>query len=274
MQILLAIVLSLGGLQAGTPPQTPPPPTTPSQTPPPASAPKKPAQAPTGTAGRDKSAGRPNITVTVTNMSGRGVEDVMVRASGPVDREARTDANGAVMLRNMSPGAYRLRFEHGEFITLERELTHGARGTNVSVALSAAPSKPAAEPEPPPKVEASAAPALPPAGPPTFVSIPDFVEKNYVGGAPQLTSPVGCVPSASSKVVQLREPLAEHSHENADELLYVVAGEGTHKIKGNDIPLDAGMFVTVPRGTPHSITRKGRNPIIVLSIVTEPCQQK
>jgi hypothetical protein len=34
------------------------------------------------------------------------------------------------------------------------------------------------------------------------------------------------------------------------------------------------VFVTVPRGTAHSITRKGRNPIIVLSIVTEPCQAK
>lgn len=268
MQILLAVVLSLAAIQTGTPPQTPP--QAPPQTPPPASAPKKPAQA-TGTAGRDKPAGRPNITVTVTNMSGRPVEDAMVRAAGPVDREARTDANGTVLLRNMGAGTYRLRFEHAEYITLERELTHGARATNVSVALSAAPSKPVAEPEPPPKAEAPAAPVLPPAGPPTFVSIPDYVEKNYVGGAPQLSSQVGCVPSASSKVVQLREPLAEHAHQNADELIYVVAGEGTHKIKGNDIPLEAGMFVTVPRGTPHSITRKGRNPIILLSIVTEPC---
>jgi mannose-6-phosphate isomerase-like protein (cupin superfamily) len=204
-------------------------------------------------------------------MSGQPVEDVMVRASGPVEREVRTDANGTVLLRSMGAGTYRLRFEHAEYVTLERELTHGARATNVSVAMNAAPSKPAAEPAPPPKVEAPAAPVLPPAGPPTFVSIPDYVEKNYVGGAPQLSSQVGCVPSASSKVVQLREPLAEHTHQNADELIYVVAGEGTHKIKGNDIPLDAGMFVTVPRGTPHAITRKGRNPIIVLSIVTEPC---
>ena len=269
MQILLAVVLSLAGFQTGTPPQAPP--QAPPQTPPPASAPKKPGQA-TGTAGRDRPAARPNITVTVTNMSGRPIEDVMVRASGPVDREIRTDANGTAQLRNMGAGAYRLRFEHGEYITLERELTHGARATDVSVALSAAPVKPAAEPPPAPKVEAPGAPVLPPAGPPTFVSIPDYVEKNYVGGAPQLSSQVGCVPSASSNVVQLREPLAEHAHQNADELIYVVAGEGTHKIKGNEIPLEAGMFVTVPRGTPHAITRKGRNPIIVLSIVTEPCQ--
>lgn len=263
MQTVLAVVISLAALQAAPPPQTPPPASTPPA--------KKPAQA-TGTAGRDRPAARPNINVTVTNMSGEPVEGATVRASGPVEREGATDANGTVLLRNMTGGTYRLRFEHDGFVTLERELTHGARAANVSVALNAAPSKPVAEPEPAPKVDAPAAPALPPAGPPTFVSIPDFVEKNYVGSAPALSSPVGCVPSASSKVVQLREPLAEHTHQNADELIYVVAGEGTHKIKGNDIPLDAGTFVTVPRGTPHSITRKGRNPIIVLSIITEPCQ--
>jgi len=272
MHILLAAVLSLAGLQAGTPPQTGAPP----QAPPPAAtpaAPKKPAQT-TGTTGRDsRQVARPAITVTVTNMSGQPIEGVLVRASGPVAREVTTDPSGTVVLRGMAAGTYRLRFEHSDFVTLEREVTHGARATTVSVALNVAP-KPTAEPAPPPKVEAPAAPALPPAGPPTFVSIPEFVEKNYVGGAPSLSSPVGCVPSASSKVVQLREPLAEHTHQNADELIYVVAGEGTHKIKGNDIPLEAGMFVTVPRGTPHSITRKGRNPIIVLSIVTEPCQPK
>ena len=270
MHILLAAVISLAGFQTAAPPQTPP------QTPPPATtpaAPKKPAQT-TGTTGRDRqgAATRPAITVTVTNMSGQPIEGVAVRSSGPVDRQVTTDPSGTVVLRSMAAGTYRLRFEHPDFIMLEREVTHGARATNVNVALNMAP-KPVAPPEPPPKVEAPAAPVLPPAGPPTFVSIPDFVEKNYVGGNPSLSSPVGCVPSASSKVVQLREPLAEHTHQNADELIYVVAGEGTHKIKGNDIPLEAGMFVTVPRGTPHSITRKGRNPIILLTTITEPCQQ-
>ena len=260
MQTFTVALLGLLVLQTA-PPQQPPPPTTP----------KKPQV--TGTAGRDRAVTRPNVTVTVTDMSGQPIPDVVVRASGPVDRQAATDDKGTVVLRNMSSGAYRLRFEHDNYITFEREIAHGTRASNVSVALSAAPAaKPENEPKEEPKPAAPAPPTLPPAGPPTFVSIPDFVEKNYVGGAPALTSPVGCVPSATSKVIQLREPLAEHAHQEADELIYVVAGEGTHRIKGNEIPLDAGMFVTVPRGTPHSITRKGRNPIIVLSVVTEPCQ--
>jgi hypothetical protein len=207
-------------------------------------------------------------------MSGKPLPDVAVRVSGPVTREAATDANGSVILRNMTAGTYRLRFEHDEYITLEREFTHGTRATNLSIAMSSAPARPVAEPEAAPAPSAPPPPALPPAGPPTFVSIPEFVEKNYIGSAPALTSPVGCVPSATSKVVQLREPLTEHAHSDADELIYVIAGEGTHRIKGTDIPLEAGVFVTAPRGTPHSLTRKGRNPLIVLSIITEPCQPK
>lgn len=262
MQTLAVALLSILALQ--TPATQQPPQTT--------SPPKKPQA--TGTAGRDRPATRPSVTVTVTDMSGQPVQDVAVRATGPVDREGATDADGTVVLRNVTAGTYRVRFEHENYVTFEREITHGTRGSSVSVALSAAAVTPENEPGEEPSPVAPAPPPLPPAGPPTFVSIPDFVEKNYVGSAPALTSSVGCVPSATSKVIQLREPLAEHTHQNADELLYVVAGEGTHRIKGNDIPLDAGMFVTVPRGTAHSITRKGRNPIIVLSVITEPCQPK
>ena len=89
-----------------------------------------------------------------------------------------------------------------------------------------------------------------------------------------MTSRVGCVPGMTSQLLQLREPLAEHVHANVDELIYVVGGDGTHKIAGVDVPLAAGVLATVPRGTPHSITRRGRNPLVLLSITTEPCGGK
>jgi mannose-6-phosphate isomerase-like protein (cupin superfamily) len=236
-----------------------------------------PAHAQTGTAGtgrgtRNAQTARPSMTVQVTDLEGKPLADVWVKASGPVDRELSTDANGFVTFRTMAPGTYRLRFERDDFVTLEREVTHTSRASNVSVALNAAPPKPAAaEPEAP---ATPPAPTLPPPGPPTFVSIPDFFEKHYIGSAPSLTSEVGCVPAAVTNLLQLREPLAEHVHNDADELLYVVAGEGTHRINGKEIPLAAGVLATVPRGSPHSITRRGRNPIIVLSIITEPCAVK
>jgi mannose-6-phosphate isomerase-like protein (cupin superfamily) len=264
MQTPLLPVLGFLILQAATPSQPPPAA---------AQAPKKPAQT-AGTAGRDAPLARPTVTVTVTDLEGQPISDVRVRATGPVDREAITDANGGVTLRSMNAGTYRLRFEHDGFITLEREVTHGARALKLNIALNAAPAKPVPAVEPPPDpVAAAPARPVPTAGPPTFVSIPDFFEKNYKGQA-SLVSDVGCVPGASSRLLQFREPLAEHVHAENDELLYVVAGEGTHKLKGQEIPLEAGLFATVPRGTPHSIVRKGRNPLVILSIVTEPCQPK
>lgn len=212
---------------------------------------------------------RPTMTITVTNLEGKTLPDVWVKATGPVSREAATDENGIVAFQNMTAGTYRLRFEHDEFVTLERDVTQAARALAITVSLNAAPPRP--EPPPPPPPPAA---ALPPAGPPTFVSVPDFFEKNYLGSAPSMTSLVGCVPAMTIQLLQLRDPLGDHSHKEADEVIYVVGGEGTHRIAGQEIPLSAGVLATVPRGTAHSITRRGRNPIVVLSFTTEPCTGK
>lgn len=219
---------------------------------------------------------RPSMTITVTDLEGKTLPGVQVTASGPVDRAAATDESGTVTFRNMRAGTYRLRFEHEAFVTLEREVTQGARALPVNVSLSAAPSQPV-EPEPEDKVEGTTGtvPApVPPPGPPTRVSIPDFFEQNYLGSAPSQTSLVGCVPAMTTQLLQLREPLGEHTHDDVDEVLYVVGGDGTHRIAGIDYPLSAGVLATVPRGVPHSIERRGRNPLVLLSITSEPCAVK
>ena len=210
---------------------------------------------------------RSTMTVTVTDLEGKTLPGVLVKAAGPVDREAATDESGIVTFRNMNTGTYRLRFEHDEYATLEREVTQAARPLPVNVSLTPAPPKP--PPPPPEKVEPET-PDLPPSGPPTWVSIPDFVEDNFIGNAPMLLSLVGCAPSAAANVLQLREPLNQHVHTDADELIYVVAGEGTHKIAGRELGLAAGILAVVPRGTPHAIERRGGRPIIVLSILSGP----
>lgn len=210
------------------------------------------------------------MSITVTNLEGKTLPDVWVTATGAVNREAATDENGIVAFRNMTAGTYRLRFEHDDFVTLERDVTQAARALAINVSLNAAPPKPEPPAAPPPPPAA----ALPAAGPPTFVSIPDFFEKNYLGSAPSMTSQVGCVPGMTIQLLQLREPLGEHSHADADEVIYIVGGEGTHRISGQEIPMSAGVLATVPRGTAHSITRRGRNPLVVLSTTTQPCAAK
>ena len=263
--ILLAgwIALSQAAGQPPTQPPAQPPATQPPATQPPAKPPaaKRQAAPPPIT--------RTTLSVQVTDLEGKGLGDVWVKGTGPVDRESPTDAEGMATLRNMLPGTYRLRFEHDRFVTLEREITIQAnKPLNINVALNAAPPPP----EPPARESTPATPALPPAGPPTSVNLIDLIEKNFVGNNPSLTSSVGCAPSATANLMQLREPLAQHVHADADELVYVLGGEGTHKIGGKDVGLQAGVFAVVPRGTPHSFTRRGSRPLIFLSVLSgAPC---
>jgi hypothetical protein len=255
--------LALGQLPAEKPPQAKPPaPTTPpAQTP---AAPRPPATP----------SARPSITVLVTDRQGKPLQDVAVKATGPMEREGKTDTEGTIVLRNLNAGTYRLRFESSGTITLEREVTVAAgRPVKTTAELSPAPPPPPApKPEPPPPAPKSEPPPpVRPSGPPSSVSIPDFVEKNYISrGAPSKNSPVGCTATSTASLIQLREPLAEHSHAEADEMVYVVAGEGLQRIGSVDMNLTAGTFAVVPRGTPHTITRKSNTPMIMISILTGP----
>jgi len=73
--------------------------------------------------------------------------------------------------------------------------------------------------------------------------------------------------------VQTKDPVTEHTHADADEAIYVVAGEGTHRVAGRDSAVAAGTFAVVPRGTPHSLTRRGSRPLIFVSTLSgPPCQ--
>ena len=74
------------------------------------------------------------------------------------------------------------------------------------------------------------------------------------------------------RLLQLRDPIAEHTHSNMDEVLYVVAGEGTIRFGATQTNLAAGSLSVVPHGTPHAVDRRGRNPLIVLSTLSgAPC---
>jgi mannose-6-phosphate isomerase-like protein (cupin superfamily) len=227
------------------------------------------------TPARQPVSARLTIAVLVTSMDGKPLPEVWVRASGPVDREGSTDPSGTVTFSNLTAGAYRLRFEHGSYVTLERDVAVVAgKPLKASVALNAAPPPP----PPPPKVEpppqAPTVTAAPTGSyPPMSVDITDFFEKNFIGNAPIKRSPLGCTNSSTSTLVQLRDPLADHAHADADELIYVVAGEGTHKVAGQERQLAGGVFAIVPRGNSHSIVRRGRQPLVMISTLSgPPCQ--
>jgi hypothetical protein len=264
MTSLLPLLL-IGALSATTDAQTPAP--TPQPAPPTAPAPKP--AAPRARPAPSTATG--TLTVNITDGGGLPVQGVEVQASGPVDREGTSLAGGLVRFLNLRGGDYRLRFVHPKFVLLERDVTMrpGASQT-IEVTLSAAPDAP--EPVKAPAPPAAAPPAVTaPPGEPRTVAVVDFVERNFISGRDGIKEDsLGCTASAKTTLVQVRDPLPERALSDADETIYVVAGEGTLRLGNRDVSLSATTLSVIPRGTVRGITRKGRNPLIFVSVLSGP----
>jgi mannose-6-phosphate isomerase-like protein (cupin superfamily) len=169
---------------------------------------------------------------------------------------------------------YRLHFQQEAFITLERDVTiRVGQPFRVDVMLTTAPKivkeAPApASPPPPPPLPPPAPVETPRRREPITVSIPTFLDRNFIGREATKESVLECADATSVRLLQLRDPLREHVHASADEALYVVAGEGTVRINGREEQVASGVLSIIPRGNAHELTRRGRNPVIVLSILS------
>lgn len=204
--------------------------------------------------------GAATLAIMVTDEAGAPISGVLVTTEGPVSRSVRTEG-GRIALEGLPAGNYRLRFEREGFLTLERELAaKGSAPIDVKVTLKPAP--------PPP---APVAPPAPEKKPPVdakvvALDVVSVIEKESVGRAAGRTTPLACGEGASTSLIQVRQPLAEHTHAGADETLYVIAGEGTAQAGGASHKLQAGVLLFVPRGVPHALTQSGRNPLTVISM--------
>ena len=217
-----------------------------------------------------------NAMFFITDPAGAPIEGATVTVTGPVDREAKSPGGGFTRVQNLRAGTYRVRFTHQRFITFEKELTWraGTATPEVAVTLNPAPATPLPEPPPAPiVVPVPAAPKLPPPGAPKTVSLPEFIEKNFISGRePQKENLVGCSGVGQALLWQVREPWNSRQHESADGMLYVIGGEGRLKLGDREFTVSAGAFAVVPRGTTYSLSRSGRNPLIVLAVLAgAPC---
>jgi mannose-6-phosphate isomerase-like protein (cupin superfamily) len=252
----------LAHVSAQTQPQTQPPksPQTQPQTQPPK---PRPRPRPAGT------------HVVVRDVSGNPIGAVTVVVSGAAKTQATTASDGTADL-TLAPGTYRLRFEHERFVTLEREvIVRAGQAGDVEVALALAPPPPAppppSTPPPPPQMPSPPSRTVAP-GPPVMVSIPLFLDKNYIGRDPLKESVLACTPSATTRLLQLRDPIADHKHADLDELLYIVAGQGALRIADQVTVVGPGSLSVVPRGVSHGMERRGKNPLVVLSMLAgAPC---
>ncbi len=218
-------------------------------------------QAPRRPAAAARTTGPVALAVRVTDPAGAPIGGVKVTLDGPAHREVTTE-QGRIAIENLPGGTYRLRFERDGFVTFEREVTaRGGVPVDVKVTLSPAP-----EPPPPPAPAAPPPPPPPSNASPIVMDLPEFIEKNYIGREARRISPLGCAEGAAATLIQLHEPLAEHTHADAEEFLYVIAGQGTAHINAREQALSAGVFALVPRGVPHALAASGKNPLVILSI--------
>lgn len=253
---------SLGAQTAAAQAPASPPPAT--QTPPATGAPA--ARPPVRR--RPAPAAAVTVTMTVTDEKGGApIGGVKVTTTmGGAEKDVQTTAGGIARFLSVKPGEYRVRFEHENYITLERDVVVKGVALDVTVPLSAAPAPPPKAAEPP-AVSANNAPP----GDARALSIVDFLESNHLSGHdPSRTDQLGCTASAKTTLIQVRDSVEEKSQADADEVLYVVAGEGTLRLGNKDVGLEAGGLAVVPRGTTRGLTRKGKNPLMVLSVVSGP----
>jgi mannose-6-phosphate isomerase-like protein (cupin superfamily) len=172
-------------------------------------------------------------------------------------------------------GTYRLRFDGEKWISFEREVTlRGGQVLDVDVALNPAPEPP---PPPPPAPAAAPVPAPAPVGPKgqvQTISIPDWLEKEFVGREPRRETILSCSGNERTTMLQLNEPMPQRLYEAADVIYYVVAGEGTVTVDGKASRIPTSAFISVPRGTAHSFERRGNRPLMLLAVLGgEPCER-
>ncbi len=211
-----------------------------------------------------------SVRIAVKDQDGASLNDVRLVLTGDGTGEFVTGGAGTVVIPDLKDGTYRLRCEREGFITLEREFTvkGGAYG-QIDVVLNAAPPPP---PKPAPEPAAPAA-VVAPGARPVAMSIVDYLDHNLIGREPLKESILACNPLETVRLLQMREGVAEHVHESGDEILYVVAGEGTVRIGDTPTPIRPGSLVLVTSGTGHAFERAGKNPLIVVSTLTgSPCE--
>src|SRR6266851_10135016 len=164
------------------------------------------------------------VHVVVRDQSGTLLDGARVRITG--SPESITDKTGAISFPPLKDGSYRIRVDREGFITLEHEfVVRNGQPATVDLVLNAAPA-PLPPPPPPPPPPEPPAPSVPESegGPPVILSIPAFLDKNFIGRDPLKESVLACTAHSTVRLLQMRDALAEHKHADLDEVIYVVAG--------------------------------------------------
>ena len=213
-------------------------------------------------------AARSGIALTVTTPDGATLPDVRVELTGPMPREAVTDASGQANFPGLSAGTYRLRFSGDAVTAFERELTLRAGAIErLKITLTPAPAVAAAPAAPP-------APATGPTGSPQLGSLTNLAERERNTKEPRREILLSCSGNTRNMLLVLTQEQPQRIYDSAEATYYVIAGEGSARVGALQSVINVGSFIAVPRGTPFSIARNGNRPLALLwTLSGEPCEQ-
>ena len=97
--------------------------------------------------------------------------------------------------------------------------------------------------------------------------MPKVVSPKTVAAAlTELWSPrvVGELDDAYVKVAKLRGSLAWHSHENEDEMFFILKGHLRLEMEGGCVELDEGQMFVVPKGVRHNPVAENECHILLI----------
>jgi mannose-6-phosphate isomerase-like protein (cupin superfamily) len=210
--------------------------------------------------GAARTAGPVTFAIMVKDAAGAPITDVRVTLTGPAQRSSRTEG-GRLVFESLPTGEYTFRFEKAGYVPVEQQVTgRGAKPIPVEVTLEAVP--------PPPKPVAPPVPKIPPPSDARLVvlDMPAFIEKNYVGKSADKTTPMACATGGSSTLIQINVAITEHTHPDADEFIYVIAGQGSARMGDRVEPLGPGVFMMIPRNVAHAFAVSGKKqPLVFVS---------
>ena len=79
---------------------------------------------------------------------------------------------------------------------------------------------------------------------------------------------VGEVNESYIKVVKLKGEFLWHTHEHEDEMFYVLKGQLTIRFRDEDIHLDEGEFLIIPKGVEHMPVAKEEAHVMLVEAKT------
>lgn len=79
--------------------------------------------------------------------------------------------------------------------------------------------------------------------------------------------------TVSLHVVQIRTAEQPHLHQHHDAVATLLKGHGTFVLGTDEMPLQAGATVTIPRGVRHYFVNEGREPAVALAVFSPPMDQ-